>query len=266
MVSVKEKYGFLPTSVWHLTKDNTLSKFFKDNSPSRTKKRGSGSFLPNYKLSEFNPNVAERVIKYWSEKGDLVFDPFAGRATRGLIARKLERYYLGCEVSKVTFDWVIRTLDKLDKSRLQTRKKEEDFILLNQDGCGYHQELEDNDVDLVFTCPPYWKLERYEHCENQLSDCKTYELFINKIYDCIQECHRVLKDDKFSIWVVSDWRNDGYYCFHKDIIDAHIKCGFQLWDIVINVLNSPFVAFKAQFNDNQKYTGKTHEYILVFKK
>ena len=60
--------------------------------------------------------------------------------------------------------------------------------------------------------------------------------------------------------------NAGFYCFHQDLINIHLKNGFVLWDIIINVLNSQFVAFKAGFNDKYKYTGKTHEYILVFKK
>jgi len=168
----------------------------------------------------------------------------------------MNRNYIGCEVSPTTCEKTRKVLEKMGK----------EFTLLNKDGCEYHEEIDDGKVDLVFTCPPYWKLERYEHCDNQLSDCKTYQEFKNKIYDCLSECNRVLKDNKFSIWVVSDWRNAGFYCFHKDIIDAHLHTGFELWDIIINVLNSPFVAFKAGFNDRYKYTGKTHEYILVFKK
>ena len=82
----------------------------------------------------------------------------------------------------------------------------------------------------------------------------------------IKEGNRVLKEDKYSIWVCSDWRNGRFFCFHQDLINLHLERGFVLHDIIINVLNSPFVAFKAGFNDKYKYTGKTHEYILVFKK
>lgn len=256
MVSVKEKYGFLPTSVWHLDKDHVINKLYKDEGDTDKKRRSSKSFLPNYKFSSFNPNVADRVLTYWTEEGDVVFDPFAGRTTRGIVALYMCREYIGCEISKTTYD----------KTKLDLAKTFQDFILLNEDGCKYHKEIKNESCDLVFTCPPYWKLEKYESCEHQLSDCKTYGEFMNKINDCLKECHRVLKKDKFSIWVVSDWRQKGYHCFHKDIIDAHLKNGFELWDIVINILNSPFVSMKAAFNDNYKYTGKTHEYILVFKK
>lgn len=257
--TIKEKYGFLPTSVWHLDKKHVVNDLFKDKGDKLKKRRADGSFLPNYKFSSFNPNVAERVIKYWSNKGDLIYDPFAGRTTRGLVSLWLKRKYIGFEVSQLTFEETLKNLQKLQRTH-------DDFFLFNEDSCGYHEEIEEESVDLVFTCPPYWKLERYEHCKGQLSDCKTYEAFMNKIYDCILECNRVLKEKKFSVWVVSDWRNSGFVNFHQDIIKSHLDNGFELWDIVINILNSPFVSFKAAFNDKYKYTGKTHEYILVFKK
>jgi len=265
MTTVKEKYGFLPTSVWHLSKSNELNDWFKDKSDVRTSKRTDGSFLPNYKLSEYNPNVAERIVKYWSNEEDIIFDPFAGRATRGIISAKLNRKYVGCEVSKSTFDWTNETLYKLSQ-KLGYEYFQDNIYLINADGCIYHEELPSDNFDLVFTCPPYWKLEKYETCAGQLSDCKTYKEFMVKITECIQQCNRVLKQDKFSIWTVADWRNNGYYNFHSDVISAHLANGFVLWDIVINVLNSPFVSFKAAFNDKYKYTGKSHEYILVFKK
>jgi len=46
-----------------------------------------------YKLIEF-------FIKAYSDKGDLVLDPFAGSATTLVVARDLERYFLGFEIEK----------------------------------------------------------------------------------------------------------------------------------------------------------------------
>ena len=264
MTTVKEKYGFLPTSVWHIPKKNKVYDIFKDDGIPRTNKRTDKSFLPNLKLSEFNPNVAERVIKYWSEEGDIVFDCFSGRATRGLVSIMNKRNYIGYEISPVTYNWVKKQIDGFNCNRLVENKYKFDLRL--GDGCEYHSEIEKESIDLIFTCPPYWNLEKYESCEGQLSDCKTYKEFLISIYACINECYRILKQNKFSVWVVSDFRRNGYYSLHEDIINIHRENGFVLWDIVINVLNSPFVSFKAGFNDKQKYTGKTHEYILIFKK
>ncbi len=270
MVTVKEKYGYLPTSVWHLDKKHPVNELFKDKGDALKSRRGAGSFLPNYKFSSFNPNIVERVLKYWTEEGDVVFDPFAGRTTRGIVSLYLNRKYIGCEIAPITYKETLKNLKKMNRFKNLSRNNKvlpgEEFTLLNEDGCVKHKKIKANSCDLAFTCPPYWKLERYEHVDGQLSDCKTYDDFLNKIGDSIQECNRVLKEDKFSVWVCSDWRNSGFFCFHQDLINLHLARGFVLWDIIINVLNSPFVAFKAAFNDKYKYTGKTHEYILVFKK
>jgi DNA modification methylase len=266
-LKVKDKYGFLPTSVWHLGKDPTLDLFVKDDSAARTCKRGEGSFLPNYKLSRFNPKLASRAIGYWSNPNDLIFDPFAGRATRGFVANSLKRNYLGIEISEVTFANVKEAYGELVGCQKSFGFEPRcNLTLIKGDGCERCEELSDESVDLVFTCPPYWNIERYESCEGQLSDCKTYKEFLSRISSCLKECYRVLKPEHFSVWVVSDFRRGHFYCLHKDIIDLHLQNGFELHDIVISVLNSPFVSFKAAFNDREKYTGKTHEYILVFKK
>ena len=45
----------------------------------------------------FPPELAARVIRFYSFKGDLVFDPFSGSGTVGYIALAHARYFLLCE-------------------------------------------------------------------------------------------------------------------------------------------------------------------------
>ena len=45
----------------------------------------------------FPPELASRVIQFYSFKGDLVFDPFGGSGTVGHVALAHERYFLLCE-------------------------------------------------------------------------------------------------------------------------------------------------------------------------
>jgi len=58
-------------------------------------------YLPGLKQSSFNPDVAQRVIEYWSNKGDTIVDPFAGHSTRMLVSKFLERNYIGFEIAKM---------------------------------------------------------------------------------------------------------------------------------------------------------------------
>ncbi len=48
----------------------------------------------------FPDKLAEDHILSWSNKGDIVFDPFSGSGTTLKAAKSLGRNYLGCEISK----------------------------------------------------------------------------------------------------------------------------------------------------------------------
>lgn len=58
----------------------------------------------------FPSALCERVIKYYSYKGDLIFDPFSGSGTVGIVAKRLGRYFLLTEKDKVYFDYMKRRI------------------------------------------------------------------------------------------------------------------------------------------------------------
>ena len=64
----------------------------------------------------FPPELAARIVQFYSFKGDLVFDPFGGSGTVGYVALTHERHFLLCEKkaeyvehSKQLVDKVLRT-------------------------------------------------------------------------------------------------------------------------------------------------------------
>jgi DNA modification methylase len=122
-------------------------------------------------------------------------------------------------------------------------------------------------ADLIFTCPPYHRLEQYETAPNQLSDIRDYKEFLQRIEVCAKNCQRVLKPGKFLCWVCADWRADGkLVLFHKDSIETFQRWGFQIHDIVIIENISPFAPLQAGKVAAKRYTSKVHEYLLVFRK
>src|SRR3990167_6680229 len=80
--SMKNKYGFLPTSVWYCTKQSPAHQFIMDDVEELKAKGDSKGGTT--KMTEFDPEVADRIIKYWSHEGDQILDPFCGRATRAI--------------------------------------------------------------------------------------------------------------------------------------------------------------------------------------
>jgi len=50
-------------------------------------------------FATFPPELPEICIKAGSKRGDVVIDPFMGAGTVGLVAKCLNRHYIGCEVN-----------------------------------------------------------------------------------------------------------------------------------------------------------------------
>jgi DNA modification methylase len=254
--TVKEKYGFLPTSVWEINNEQSLLDLTND--PYKRSEYSSGAGGKKL-LSEFSPNVAKRIIKYWSEKGDLIFDPFAGKGTRALMAKSLGRKYIGYDISKKFVDYANRRINRnvLIKKEIQCEIRLGDSRKI---------DLKDNSIDFIYSCPPYWDSEKYEKCEGQMSEMGWNE-FIKAYSDIIKQCYRVLKDQKFCVFIIADFRKYGKFIdLHTITIDLFKKAGFQLWDIVINKLRSMAILGVGSKAEPHKYNVKIHEYILVFKK
>lgn len=54
----------------------------------------------------FPSELCRRVIEYYSYKGDLVFDPFAGSGTFGRTAKKMDRFFFLTEKEKKYFEYM----------------------------------------------------------------------------------------------------------------------------------------------------------------
>jgi site-specific DNA-methyltransferase (adenine-specific) len=56
--------------------------------------------------------IIREFIKLLTKKGDLILDPFMGSGTTGIAAKKLERNYIGIEISKMYCDYAQSRIDK----------------------------------------------------------------------------------------------------------------------------------------------------------
>lgn len=252
--TVKEQFGWCPVSVFKPERRDDWKAIIGDDGDETTRRSEDAKYLPGLRFSEFHPHLAEMVVRYWSLEKDLIVDPFAGRATRGIVGLTLGRRYQGYEVAASTF-----------------RKTQEKIAPLGGqlecfDGCHLAHTLNDS-VDLVFTCPPYHRLEKYESAPSQLSDIADYDKFLEQITICAKNVARVLKPGKFLCWVVGDWRDGkAFRLFHADSLRIFQQFGLVPHDVVIVHNNSPFAPLQAGKVAAKRYTSKVHEYLLVFRK
>ncbi len=257
--TVKDQFGWLPTSVYRPPSGSEWDELIGDELDVANTDKGIG-VGDSQKFSTFNPNMAEVIVRYWSNPGDRVVDPFSGRSTRAVVTCALGRHYEGYEVVQETAD---RTRER---AQLFAQEHGVTATVHLADGVCMANTM-DSSADLVFTCPPYQQVERYKSVPGQLSDIKDYTLFENTICLAATHIYRVLKPGRFAVWVVADWRRDGkLVLFHKDSIDAFEHAGFVTHDIIIMENISPYTSKLAATAAARRFTAKTHEYVLVFRK
>ena len=67
----------------------------------------------------YPPELIEPCIKSGSEEGDIVLDPFMGSGTTALVAKTLNRHYLGCELHEEYGKLIQKRLSEKSFARLK---------------------------------------------------------------------------------------------------------------------------------------------------
>ena len=222
-------------------------------------------------LSTFSQNICRFMVKFYTEDGDTVYDPFAGHNSRMESCWNTGRNYYGSDLSHnfMEFNRELRVF-------LLGKKEEEIFstnncdIVLNE-GDSRHVPWPDDFADFSITSPPYWDLEYYGDEEGQLgyrgNKAIPYEEFLEGLGDVLAENKRMLKPGAFCAWNVNDFRKGGrFYDFHTDVILLGRKAGFDLHDMIIFDYGTPVAqAFLTQMM-SRKVMAKRHEYCIIWRK
>jgi len=209
--------------------------------------------------SIFDPVLCEIIYRWWCPKGGLILDPFAGGSVRGIVASRLDRYYLGLDLSE----------RQVEANRDQAERICEGYLRpkwLVEDARNIATRCRDVEADLIFSCPPYADLERYSDDPRDLSTLD-YKDFVADYRQIIKDACSLLVPDRFAIFVVGEVRadNGNYHGFVFDTIDAFWRAGLAFYNEIILVTAAGSLALRAgkQFEATRK-VGKTHQNVLVF--
>jgi len=210
--------------------------------------------------SIFDPVICELVYRWFCPLNGVIIDPFAGGSVRGIVASKLERQYIGCELRS----------EQVEANRVQGDLlcADDNYppIWHNIDSRNIAKTCHDVKADLVFSCPPYADLEVYSDNPLDLSTLD-YKDFVEQYRLIISESVSLLNPDRFSCFVVGDVRDKKgfYHNFVGDTINAFQDCGCTLYNEAILVTSVGSLPIRAgkQFSSGRKL-GKTHQNVLVF--
>jgi DNA modification methylase len=199
------------------------------------------------KLDKFQismPNeVSKKLIKLFSKKGDLVFDPFCGYGNILINAKKLGRNVFGMDINKNVVDYCIkRNLNVINENSLSIGQ----IKLPKFNAC--------------ITSPPFFQLNTNDlHLGGDLSLVKSYPDYLNKLSKIFIDLRKNLNKDKYLIIIVKN------LSINKSFIPL-------AWDLIFNLRKKYTLCKELIWVKSEKYYKKVnyrsninHTYILVFK-
>ena len=208
--------------------------------------------------SIFDPVLCELMYGWFCPPGGQAVDPFAGGSVRGIVAAMTGRKYWGAD---------------LRPEQIAANERQADAVCPDNRPCWVCGDARAvlstaPAADFTLTCPPYGHLEQYSDDPRDLSNMPLAE-FRNAYQEIMQAAADRLKDDRFAVWVVGDYRDkEGMYCnLPGGTIAAARRAGLRLYNEAILVTAAASLALRVrkQFVASRKF-GKTHQNILIFVK
>jgi hypothetical protein len=207
--------------------------------------------------SIFDPVLCEVMYKWFNVHEGSIFDCFAGGSVRGIVAEKLGYKYTGIDLRK----------EQIEANILNAQEMGLNPTWICDDSLNADLYVEDDSVDLLFSCPPYADLEVYSDDERDISnmDYEQFKEVYRKIIDI--SCKKV-KNDRFAIFVVGDVRDKkGYY---RNFIDYTKECfnknGFMTYNEIILLEQLGTIPLRARYVFKKRKVAKAHQNILIFYK
>lgn len=210
--------------------------------------------------SVFDPVLCEILYTWYLDRGALIVDPFAGGYARGLVASRLGYRYIGTDVSKL----------QITANRTKAKELgEKGATWVEADGVDLAKHVKEK-ADMVFTCPPYYDLEKYDP-ENplDLSNKPTYDAFIEAYSKVLINTYNIIKPNSWAIIVVGNVRDDegNYYDLVGDTTRIMREAGYHFYNeaILATAIATATVRARRTFDSGKKLV-KTHQNILFFAK
>lgn len=223
----------------------------------------------------FIPQIPNQLIRRYTKKDEVVFEPFAGSGTTLFECEELGRKYIGLDINPEMIQYIQNNRDQMfseDRTFIEQCDSTDVEAVSSAVGRGLKQLVE-KDVQFVLIHPPYMDIVKFTENENDLSRINDINDFVQKFKTVCENSLAYLRKNRYFAIVIGDvYKNSevlplSFYCMDmikrnfrvklKGVIVKNIegnrgKIGQNsIWKI--RALRSDYFIFK-------------HEYIFVFKK
>ena len=209
--------------------------------------------------SVLDPFACECMLTlFMPEDGKRVYNPFGGGVQYGFVAGYRGYEYVASEIRQNQCDANNAICTDLNATWIQS------------DSSTYEPE---GMFDQVFSCPPYYKVERYidydgNPPDGELNDLPTYEEFRDTLFKGYEKALAHLNDNCFFIVMVGDSRdsNGDYYGCESETELWMKEHGLVLYNKII-FLESAFtkLAQVKHTMNNRKFPKQEQKIIVGFK-
>lgn len=267
-VRFKDRFNGVPLSVMDFDKDPGLLARVEFDADTSIRKHVRSSDKSGYAqkllFSTYNPTQARLLLDYYMPKGAHVLDPFMGRGVRMAMALDLGMSYTGFDVCPKTVELNRRLLKPGQSANLHLADGTE-LAPLRGDA---------NAFDGVFTCPPYYEIEKYSGEPGDLSYL-TEDDFNRRMQGLFHHLYRLVKSSKRQrpdihpvVFTVGSVRRGEKGLVDMDYVFQGMarEAGFILHDKVITKNRTPGAGFTFRRNWGLGFATKAHETTLVFLK
>jgi hypothetical protein len=179
---------------------------------------------------------------------------------RGLVAARLGREYVGIDLRK---DQIAANAEQA-KSVLRKGDPIPHWIEGDAKQAG---KLIGGAYDFLFTCPPYYDLEKYSKDPKDLSNFPTYDSFLNALEVILRASLSKLRNHRFAAIVVGEIRDKKgmQRGFPSAVIARFEKAGMELYNsaVLVTAVGSLAMRVGKMFEGARKL-GPSHQYLFVF--
>jgi DNA modification methylase len=143
----------------------------------------------------------------------------------------------------------------------------ENYKMLKDNDDAKHSRFEVDNVDFVFSCPPYADLEVYSDLKGDISNMD-YNKFLEAYRSIIDQSCKLLKAGGFACFVVGEIRDKkgNYRGFVPDTIKAFQDAGMHYYNEAILLNPVASASMRASGNMKTNKLVKIHQNVLIFRK
>ncbi len=213
----------------------------------------------NGNASVLDPVACEVILRFFTPNGGKVYNPFGGGVQFGFVAGASGYEYLASEIRQNQCDANNKLVSEFD---------------------GVHWEKSDSStfdpgepVDLVFSCPPYYRVEKYvdydgSSPDGEINSLSTYAAFRDTLFAGYRMALSRLADNRFFVVMTGDSRDSkGAYHCHEAETEIFLKeQGLSVYNKIV-YLEAEFtrLAQAKKTLDMRKFPKREQKIIVAYK-